>query len=204
LLSVSALVSRLLSHYWTADDPPATRQAQLEDWIEDLACYSTVIIEGALLVWRREENRRPTPADIIKIADRMLAAEQRKLQPPLRPEPAPVHTDRTLVEQKWRWRVAAAYHWMHDQGKTMPVGIPENSPAVRDLVAMMPDPSSLEAQLHCVQREIEKRERFYPRWITEGRIKKFQAEWEIATMKAVLNTLTRLGTDQPVKLSRGR
>jgi hypothetical protein len=64
---VSALVSRLLNHYWTADDHPAVRQAQVEDWLEDLCDFDLQAIEDACARWRRSWSRRPTPADIVAL-----------------------------------------------------------------------------------------------------------------------------------------
>jgi hypothetical protein len=74
----------LLSHYWTPDDPPELRRAQAEDWIGDLAEFPIGIIEGACTQWRREKSRRPTPADIRKLATaaREEAMRQRALPPP--------------------------------------------------------------------------------------------------------------------------
>jgi hypothetical protein len=60
-------VSRLLSHYWTAADDEATRQAQVEDWIDDLVEFDLSIIVEACTRWRRQPGgRRPTPGDIRK------------------------------------------------------------------------------------------------------------------------------------------
>ncbi len=47
-------------------------------------------------------------------------------------------------------------------------------------------------QIACVKREIALRERLYPRWIVGGRLRRADAEREIATMKAVLETLADL------------
>jgi hypothetical protein len=68
-------VARLMSHYWTADDPEATRQAQLEDWIEDLVEFSTEAIQAACTEWRRCSRVRPTPHDIRTLA---AAAQARR------------------------------------------------------------------------------------------------------------------------------
>ena len=65
---IAALVSRMLSHYWTAADPPETRQAQIEDWIGDLRRYSIESVIDACSAWRIRETKRPTPADIIALA----------------------------------------------------------------------------------------------------------------------------------------
>jgi hypothetical protein len=62
------LVTRLLSHFWTADDDASSRQAQIEDWLEDTDEFSPEAIEDACRKWRRSSNRRPTPHDIRKLA----------------------------------------------------------------------------------------------------------------------------------------
>ena len=64
----SAIVTRLLAHYWTANDRVETRQAQLEDWIVDLAEFGPAIVAEACASWRRGYHTRPTPADIRKLA----------------------------------------------------------------------------------------------------------------------------------------
>jgi hypothetical protein len=61
------LVSRLLSHFWTSDDHPTSRQAQIEDWLEDLDDYTPQQVEDACRKWRRSSSRRPTPHDIRKL-----------------------------------------------------------------------------------------------------------------------------------------
>ncbi len=78
-----------MSHYWTADDHPAVRQAQIEDWLEDLCEFGVELVRFACADWRRSQTRRPTPADI-----RLLAiAEHRRRNPtpdpPYIPPPAP-------------------------------------------------------------------------------------------------------------------
>lgn len=51
----------------------------------------------------------------------------------------------------------------------------------------------LQAQIACVEREIRLRQKVYPRWVGNRRMSQEKADLEIATMKAVLDTLrTRL------------
>lgn len=50
-------------------------------------------------------------------------------------------------------------------------------------------PIPMTAQIACVEREIGYRERCYPRWVTEGRMKEDKADAELAAMRAVLATL---------------
>jgi hypothetical protein len=65
-----------MNHYWTANDPVAMRQAQIEDWIEDLVEFPIECIEEACREWRRQpDNRRPTPGEIRSLA---MAHQQRR------------------------------------------------------------------------------------------------------------------------------
>lgn len=78
---IAALVSRLLSHYWTAADREETRQAQIEDWVMDLRQFGSEAVARACGRWRLTQNRRPTPADIVKLAieERTLIAESEEV-----------------------------------------------------------------------------------------------------------------------------
>jgi len=51
---------------------------------------------------------------------------------------------------------------------------------------------TLDEQIACVKREIALRERVYPRRILDGKMDGRLAEHEIACMKAVLESLSRL------------
>jgi len=48
---------------------------------------------------------------------------------------------------------------------------------------------SIEQQIQCVAREIKMRERCYPRWVRQGRMKETEAQRELERMRAVLHTL---------------
>lgn len=67
----------------------------------------------------------------------------------------------------------------------------------------MADTYSIDAQMRCVQREIDKREQVYTRLANEGRMNKFHAAHEIATMRAVLQTLMQVATQAQPRVSRG-
>lgn len=56
----------------------------------------------------------------------------------------------------------------------------------------MSDRISLADQIKCVERELALRRSAYPKWIRSGRMKQETADREIATMKAVLESLRRL------------
>lgn len=47
----------------------------------------------------------------------------------------------------------------------------------------------LPKQIACVAREIGFRERVYHRWVAAGKMRQEKADYEIAAMKAVLETL---------------
>lgn len=47
----------------------------------------------------------------------------------------------------------------------------------------------LPKQIACVEREIGFRERVYRRWVEAGKMKQEKADYEIAAMKAVIETL---------------
>jgi hypothetical protein len=61
-----------------------------------------------------------------------------------------------------------------------------------------PHQISLEEQVACARRELEKRRAFYPKWVTAGRMQQGKADYEIAAMEAVLKTLQN--TKQPLLL----
>lgn len=48
---------------------------------------------------------------------------------------------------------------------------------------------SIDEQIRDVEREIKMRERAYPRWVDSGRLKQTDADYRLACMRAVLDTL---------------
>jgi hypothetical protein len=65
LLRIGTLITRLMSHYWTANDSPEARQMQIEDWVTDLREFGAQAVGDACDRWRRQPGgRRPTPGDI--------------------------------------------------------------------------------------------------------------------------------------------
>jgi hypothetical protein len=64
---MAALITRLLSHYWTADDHEAVRKAQVIDWLYDMRNFSMEVFAEACGRWRIAETRRPVVADIYKL-----------------------------------------------------------------------------------------------------------------------------------------
>jgi hypothetical protein len=81
------MVARLLSHYWTADDPAPARKAQIEDWIEDLSEFGPELVKQAITEFRHSGSRnRPLPGDIRTLCvqidnnrrERQAIADQRR------------------------------------------------------------------------------------------------------------------------------
>ncbi len=92
---MSETIARLMNHYWTADDHPAVRQAQIEDWLEDLSEFGLGVVRFACGDWRRDQTRRPTPADIRRIAAVEWNRQNPQAQPAYQPEAAPRIEDET-------------------------------------------------------------------------------------------------------------
>jgi hypothetical protein len=99
--AISLLVTKLLSHYWTSEEHAAARQAQVEDWIDDLAEFGSGVVQEACAEWRRSETRRPLPADIRRLCveerDRRAWRETRALPPP---SPVPTQRQRDDAEER--------------------------------------------------------------------------------------------------------
>ncbi len=97
----------MMGHYWTADDHPAARQAQIEDWLEDLDEFDVAIVRAACREWRQTQSRRPTPADI-----RFLAiGEVRRCNPDPEPVylPPPEPKPKTAEDLAYVDRIMAAW-----------------------------------------------------------------------------------------------
>ena len=88
---LAALIANLLSHFWTAADPPATRQAQIADWIEDLHEFPYHDVAAACREWRRAHAKRPSIAEI-----RNLCREAQQPMPP------PTNLDAYARSLGWR------------------------------------------------------------------------------------------------------
>lgn len=64
---IGGAVLTLLSFYYVPDEDPRVVAAQGRLWVEDLRAFPRHVIEAALRDWRRNESRRPAPADIIRL-----------------------------------------------------------------------------------------------------------------------------------------
>jgi len=51
---------------------------------------------------------------------------------------------------------------------------------------------SVEEQIQCAELELEKRRKFYPKWVKEGRKNPVIADREIAAMEAIIATLKQV------------
>jgi hypothetical protein len=96
-----------MRHYWTADDDPATRQAQAEDWLESLEDLPVASVEAACREWRESEHRRPTIADIRRLA--VSAANRSSEREQLRALPAPKPSPKAKPLHPWEPGFAARY-----------------------------------------------------------------------------------------------
>jgi hypothetical protein len=111
---IAALIARLMGHYWTADDHPATRRAQAEDWLDDLIEFTAENVAAACREWRQSYNRRPTPHDIRGLCIRQQT--RRAEQSPYPALPAPERPRRKQMLNCWEPVYAERYReqWFLD------------------------------------------------------------------------------------------
>jgi hypothetical protein len=83
------------------------RQAQIEDWLEDLTEFPIKHVEAACREWRRSGQRRPLPSDIrtLAIAEQRRSAECAEMR--MLPPPYPITRPKTL--NCWEPGYAARY-----------------------------------------------------------------------------------------------
>lgn len=62
---------------------------------------------------------------------------------------------------------------------------------------------SLQEQIRGVEREVRYRERVYPRLIDAGKLTQRNADYQVALMKDVLETLTTIGAEQADMFNKG-
>ena len=77
--TIASLISRLMNHYWTTNDPPEIRRVQAEDWIADLIEFGPALVESACTEWRRTQARRPTIAEIRRLCVGIWREQQQHL-----------------------------------------------------------------------------------------------------------------------------
>jgi hypothetical protein len=61
---IAAEISRLLAHYWAANEDHRLRAALAADWLADLGEFSSEVVADACTDWRRGQSKRPTISDI--------------------------------------------------------------------------------------------------------------------------------------------
>ena len=73
-------MTRLLNHYWSAADPANVRQAQVEDYLEDLREFGAASVERACHDWRQSQpGKKPAPGFL-----RSMCIQQRRVQEEVR------------------------------------------------------------------------------------------------------------------------
>lgn len=106
---IAAEISRLMSHYWAANEDPRLRAAIAADWLDDLREFDAEWVRDACRDWRRSQAKRPTIADI---RARCVDTAERYRRPPPRREPT--HDERVAAARKHgerETRYAAAFAW---------------------------------------------------------------------------------------------
>jgi hypothetical protein len=130
---IAERISTLLSHYWTADDPPELRRQQMGDWLDDLGEFGAATVAQAVEEWRRNETHRPSPAALRALCVR-IETERR----PQRAVPAPdgagnrAAVDAAVRAREAQWAEAARArdawakaHGCSDFGEAMKTGLAE-------------------------------------------------------------------------------
>lgn len=59
-------------------------------------------------------------------------------------------------------------------------------------------------QIECVEREIAMRERVYPNWVAQGKLRQEKANYQIGCMRAVLRSLESLNRQYEEMKNGGR
>jgi|SRR5215469_4805739 len=84
--AIAELITKLLSHFGTVDEPLAVRRALARDWMQDFCEFAVAEVEWACNEWRRNQSMRPAIADIRRLAiqaranEREAVAERRALE----------------------------------------------------------------------------------------------------------------------------
>lgn len=58
---------------------------------------------------------------------------------------------------------------------------------------------TLEQQIACIRRELALRQRNYPRWVADGRMKQAESDHQLAAMQAAHDTLMKLKEAEDAK-----
>jgi hypothetical protein len=71
-LWIGGAIRSLLSLYWRDVASERLDEAQGRWWADDLEAFPRPVIEAAINDWRRNETKRPTPADMIQLCGRHM------------------------------------------------------------------------------------------------------------------------------------
>lgn len=123
---IAGHLSRLMSHFWVANEDPRLRGAQAEDWLDDLSEFHEAVVGEACRDWRQVQTRRPTPAEIrlICMEKTVPYAPEREVQSS--PHPFPSNDDYHWLkgqegqehsEEDWRRIKAYQLAWERVQGR---------------------------------------------------------------------------------------
>lgn len=96
---IASLIGRLLVHYWTENMPASMREAQAQDWLEDLREFGPGVVSAACTEWRQKPGgKRPTPGDI-----RVLCIERQRFAKafPALPARDTTEEDARRLADKW-------------------------------------------------------------------------------------------------------
>lgn len=110
-MTIATLISRLLAHYWAANEDTRLRAAIADDWLGDLREFDADIVDAACTEWRRMQDRRPTISNI-----RKLCREYQEIRAPKKPKMTPQQlaeaqaAARRYADQE-NARYAAAFDW---------------------------------------------------------------------------------------------
>ena len=75
---IAGRIAALLSHYWVGQMPGSLQTLVASDWLEDLGEFPSHAIEEACRRWRRAEIKRPKPAEIRDMCQRIIRKEARE------------------------------------------------------------------------------------------------------------------------------
>ena len=118
------LISRLLAHYWTTNEPQEVRRTIAEDWLEDLTEFPAAVVAAACREWRRTQPRRPTPADIRAICVADAQAEREHL--------------RAIADQRAAWP-----HWLEELWGPAPEGPQARAEAMQRVQERLNNPPGM-------------------------------------------------------------
>jgi hypothetical protein len=86
---IGGAIETLLASYWQERGrPPALADEVLATWMDDLEDFPRDVLKKAITTWRREERKKPCPADLIALG-RADLRHRRLLERTTEPKPEP-------------------------------------------------------------------------------------------------------------------